>query len=215
MAIKLSKYQVELSPRANIHILLAVAMLPILAIKLLIARIYKKLSAQLLFLGVTLFTLGFSLNVITGGYYLMRNFSGRYISPTSAHSLTDTKCSRCHTLERAYSGARTREGWENIIKRMRRLDESWILESDVPKIVDYLVQIRGVRTARATTEIGKSTFEDKCGKCHPLDRPLSTSKAKEQWQKTVKRMQGYDVDWLTDEDVANVVEYLSQIRGVE
>ncbi|HIE26893.1 TPA: hypothetical protein EYP66_06375 [Candidatus Poribacteria bacterium] len=145
MAIKLSKYQVELSPRANIHILLAVAMLPILAIKLLIARIYKKLSGELLFLGVTLFTLGFSLNVTTGGYYLMRNFSGIYVSPTGARSLTDTKCSRCHTLERAYSGVRTKEGWESIVKRMRGFDEEWILGSDVPEIVDYLVRIRGVK----------------------------------------------------------------------
>ena len=44
MIIKLRNYRVGLSPRANIHILLAVVILPILAIKLAIARVYKKLS---------------------------------------------------------------------------------------------------------------------------------------------------------------------------
>ena len=43
MVIKLKNYQLELSPRANIHILLAVVMFPILVLKLLMALIYKKL----------------------------------------------------------------------------------------------------------------------------------------------------------------------------
>ncbi|MBM3239675.1 hypothetical protein FJZ31_25590 [Candidatus Poribacteria bacterium] len=100
MIIKLRNYKVGLSPLANIHILLAVATFPILVIKVVAARVYKKLSAQLLFFGVLLFVLGFSLNGITGGYYLLQTTMG-ISSPNK--SLVEKKCSRCHPLEKAYS----------------------------------------------------------------------------------------------------------------
>ena len=37
----------------------------------------------------------------------------------------------------------SKDGWIATVERMRDYDEEWILESDVPKIADYLAQIRG------------------------------------------------------------------------
>jgi len=142
MIVKLRNYRVGLSPRANIHILLAVVTLPILAIKWAIARIYKKLSAQILSFGVLLFVLGLSLNGITGGYYLKQTTTGI----SSPHkSLVENKCSKCHTLEKAYSAVKAEDSWKATVEYMRDYDKQWIAESDVPKIVEHLVRIRGVK----------------------------------------------------------------------
>ena len=141
MIIKLRNYRVSLSPRANIHILLAVVILPILAIKLAIARIYKKLSAQILFVGILLFIFGFSLNGITGGYYLLQTTTG--ISSANK-SLVEKKCSRCHPLEKAYSALKTRDSWTSTVGYMMDYDKQWISEADIPKIAEHLVRIRGI-----------------------------------------------------------------------
>jgi len=209
MIIKLRGYRVELSPRANLHMLLAVVALPIIVIKILIARFYKKLTAQLLFLGVLLLVLGVSFNAITGGYYLLRTT----VDIASVNkSLVEQKCSKCHTLERAYSTITTKDGWKAIVEEMRNYDKQWIADSDVPKMVDYLFKIRGTVEK---TEIAKSLFERKCSKCHPLEVALSKSMTKEQWLEVVKRMQGKDRDWLTDEDIVKISDYLSSVRGKE
>jgi len=56
---------------------------------------------------------------------------------------------------------------------------------------------------------GKSELMEKCGKCHKVDRPLSKSKTKEEWDKTVKRMQSKAKDSISDENVNNIVLFLS------
>lgn len=142
MIIKLQGYRVELSPRANIHVLLSVVAFPILVIKILISRFYKKLTAQLFAIGVLLFVLAFSFNAISGGYYVLRSTAGVDVGN---RKLVEQKCSKCHTLERAYAKIYTRDGWLGVVEEMRNYDKEWILESDVPKMVDYLVKIRGER----------------------------------------------------------------------
>ena len=142
MIVKIWNYRVELSPRVNIHVLLAIITFSILAVKVAAARVYKKLSAQMLFFGVLLFFVAFSLNGITGGYYILQTTMGI----SSPHKgLVERKCSRCHPLAKAYSIIKTKDSWTTIVGTMRSYDKQWISESDAPKIVEHLVQIRGIK----------------------------------------------------------------------
>jgi len=61
MALRVKGVTEELPPRIILHILLALLLIPILLVKVLIARYYKQYSAALLPLGVTIFALSFAL----------------------------------------------------------------------------------------------------------------------------------------------------------
>ena len=60
---------------------------------------------------------------------------------------------------------------------------------------------------------GKALFEQKCGVCHELSRALNQTKTREGWTSTVKRMQQSNGCQITDAEAAEVVDYLSSVRG--
>jgi ferredoxin-NADP reductase len=61
MALRIKGVPDELPPRLTFHIILALLLIPILLVKVLIARYYRHYSSALLFLGVTIFALSFAL----------------------------------------------------------------------------------------------------------------------------------------------------------
>jgi ferredoxin-NADP reductase len=61
MALRIKGAPDELPPRLTFHIILALLLVPILLVKVLIARYYRQYSSALLFLGVTIFALSFAL----------------------------------------------------------------------------------------------------------------------------------------------------------
>jgi hypothetical protein len=56
---------------------------------------------------------------------------------------------------------------------------------------------------------GKTLVEERCTKCHGLDRIESVGKTSEEWETTVKRMVGKGAN-LNAEEQAAVVEYLGE-----
>lgn len=60
---------------------------------------------------------------------------------------------------------------------------------------------------------GKSLFEQKCGLCHSIKRPMSKKKTKEKWEKTVMRMKNTNGCPITDEQAEAIIRYLSQRYG--
>jgi predicted small secreted protein len=56
---------------------------------------------------------------------------------------------------------------------------------------------------------GKTLVEERCTKCHGLDRIESIGKTREEWETTVKRMVGKGAN-LNAEEQAAVVEYLAE-----
>ncbi len=62
-------------------------------------------------------------------------------------------------------------------------------------------------------EAARAVFEDRCSKCHALDRALRKNKDRAGWEKTVLRMKRYGSGMISDEDVAAVVEHLVRVRG--
>ena len=59
-----------------------------------------------------------------------------------------------------------------------------------------------------TTLDGKTLVEERCTECHGLGTVTGTSKTKEEWETTVKRMVGKGAD-LNAEEQAAVVEHLA------
>lgn len=60
---------------------------------------------------------------------------------------------------------------------------------------------------------GKALFEQKCGVCHGLDRATVRKESKDRWIEVVREMQGKKGDWISDADVAKIVEFLASEHG--
>jgi len=60
---------------------------------------------------------------------------------------------------------------------------------------------------------GKTLFETKCSVCHGIDRATARKETKEKWASIVKEMQGKKADWISDADLAKIVDYLAAEHG--
>jgi mono/diheme cytochrome c family protein len=60
---------------------------------------------------------------------------------------------------------------------------------------------------------GKTIFEQKCGVCHGLDRATARTETKEEWSAIIKEMQEKREGWISDEDAARVLDYLTSAYG--
>jgi cytochrome c5 len=60
-------------------------------------------------------------------------------------TLMDTKCSRCHNIERVFAKRRTREQWRTLVTRMSNRHRSWIGYQEAKLIGVYLIKIYGIR----------------------------------------------------------------------
>src|ERR1700758_4474737 len=97
----------ELSLRATIHVLIAMSLVPLLFVKVLIARYYKTYYSALTSLGLIIFSLAFILVALTAGPYVLqamqteeRSVPNSNISPQetdlrASEALMQKRCSRC------------------------------------------------------------------------------------------------------------------------
>ena len=60
-------------------------------------------------------------------------------------TLMDTKCSRCHKIERVFAKRRTRDQWRTLVTRMSNRHRSWISDREAKLIGDYLIRAFGIR----------------------------------------------------------------------
>lgn len=60
---------------------------------------------------------------------------------------------------------------------------------------------------------GKVLFEQKCGVCHGLDRATARTETKERWSAIIKEMQGKRADWISDDEAAKILDYLTSAYG--
>jgi len=60
---------------------------------------------------------------------------------------------------------------------------------------------------------GKAIFEQKCSVCHGLDRATARTETKEKWSAIIKEMQGKRADWISDDEAARVLDYLTSAYG--
>ncbi|XCN73578.1 MAG: hypothetical protein Q3M24_02155 [Candidatus Electrothrix aestuarii] len=228
MVIKAGGFQEELPARAMIHIVLALLLVPLIMIKIVIARRHAQLSTKLIMLGLAIFGLSFGLTGITAGYYALHRADYKYailsdvdddiLNVEIGQKITNRKCSKCHSLERVYQSYKSDIAWTQTIHKMAELDYPNITNFDVKQIVGYLVQQQqkrqGEEKDKLRMEIGRSLVSQKCSICHNLDRIFGAKKSRQEWRETVSRMTrtNGDADYLTDLEADDIVYFLTNIR---
>jgi hypothetical protein len=149
MMKKCIMYREEYTCRAVIHMTLGIALVPLLAIKILTARYFKRLSSLLAPLGIVIYVTAFAMNGITAGFYLAHRTDISYVSISEAdapmldeqtgRTLVNEKCSKCHTLERVFTSVKNEEEWTKTVNRMAALDAPNISDFDVKQIIHFLL----------------------------------------------------------------------------
>jgi ferredoxin-NADP reductase len=193
------------SSSAMIHLTLAMILTPLLFIKVLIARYYKNYYAFLMPIGLMIFVLSFVLIAITAGPYLAHNVRMQKVSLEAtdlapavididrAAATMEKRCSKCHNLDRVVGAHKDSRGWLTTVNRMRALPDAGISEEDARIIGLYLASRmtpRGPEVA-AGLEVSRALVDQRCGRCHGLDRVYKTAETPEEWSATVTRMVSY------------------------
>ena len=185
-----------------IHLTLAMVLGPLLFVKVLVARYYKNHYALLLPIGLMIFVLSFVLIGITAGPYLARQSRIQTVwiaaidqPPTAidlnlAAATMEKRCSKCHNLDRVVGARKDARGWLATVNRMRALPDAEIPEADARLIVSYLASRMAPR-GPANLEVARALVDQRCGRCHALDRVYKTTETPAEWSDTVARMADY------------------------
>ena len=188
-----------------IHLTLAMVLSPLLFVKVLIARYYKTYYSLLMPIGLLIFVLSFVLIGVTAGPSLVHrarmqtvSLAGIDLPPAAidinlAAGTMEKRCSKCHTLDRIVGARKDARGWLATVNRMRTQPDSGISDEDSRIIVSYLASELAPKgsTAAASLEVGRALVDQRCGRCHSLDRVYKTAETPEEWRATVTEMVGF------------------------
>jgi uncharacterized delta-60 repeat protein len=189
-------------PGTMLHITLAMVLSPLIFVKVLVARYYKSYHSFLTPIGLTIFVLSFVLIGITAGPSLTHHVKMQTVSLAAidlpaadidinmAASTMEKRCSKCHNLDRIAGAHKDAPGWLATVNRMKALPDSGISEEDARIIVSYLASQMGQKgsLAAASLEVARAVVDQRCGRCHSLDRVYKTAETPEEWKATVYRM---------------------------
>jgi ferredoxin-NADP reductase len=213
-------------PGTMIHLTLAMVLTPLLFVKVLVARYYKTYYSVLMPLGLVIFVLAFVLIGITAGPSLARQARMQTVSldainlpPTAidmniAAATMEKRCSKCHNLDRVAGARKDTRGWVATVNRMKGLPDSGISEEESRIIISYLASRMAPKdsVAAANLEVARALVDQRCGRCHGLDRVYKTAETPEKWRATVTRMVSYAAGspgaFLPGED-RQIINYLS------
>ncbi len=232
MASRTTNASDELSTPALIHVLIAMSLVPLLFVKVLIARYYKSYYSALTSLGLIIFCFAFILVALTAGPYLLRatspnntsppviNASSQPIDLQASEALMQKKCSRCHTLDRVIGARKDAAGWTATVHRMRNLPGSHVSEDDAATILGYLVAADSIdsSTSQGELKVGKALVDGHCGRCHQLDRVYRSEFSAQKWQETVTRMVGYargTDGFFKPGEAQQIIQFLSKSQTPE
>ena len=193
------------APGTMIHLTLAMVLSPLLFVKVLVARYYKSYSSLLLPIGLVIFVLSFVLIGITAGPAFAHRTRMQTVSlsaidlPPAAIDMNlaaetmEKRCSKCHNLDRIVGARKDVRGWLATVSRMRALPDSGISEADSRIIVSYLAsQMAPNGTVdSAGLIVARALVDQRCGRCHGLDRVYATTETPAEWSETVSRMVSY------------------------
>ena len=216
----------DTSPTVTLHVALALVLSPLLFIKVLIARYYQNQHGLLMPIGLAIFVLAFVLVASTAGPYLVRVAKTEEVSidparvpPVSidlnrASDLMQKRCSKCHNLDRVVGARKDAQGWLATVDRMRARPDAGISERDARLIVSYLASQYRPEDSRTTAvmEVERAVVDQRCGRCHNLDRVFKTIQSPDEWRETVARMADYaagSTAALQNEEQNQIIEYLS------
>lgn len=134
--------------------------------------------------------------------------------------LFEEKCSRCHTLERVFLIPLTDEARRHVVHRMQaRSGTGWLSDEEVERILAYLA-IAGeevtVAQAVGPDAGGEELFFTRCSACHTVERVFlqleDSAPDNPPWAHTVSRMRSKAPQWMTEEEAAQIQEYLQSLN---
>jgi ferredoxin-NADP reductase/mono/diheme cytochrome c family protein/uncharacterized protein YjeT (DUF2065 family) len=210
------------SPTVTVHLVLALIMSPLLFIKVLIARYYRNQHSLLLPIGLAIFVLAFVLIASTTGPSLARATrppaQAGLIDLNDASVLMQKRCSKCHTLDRIAGARKDAAGWTATVNRMRAMAGAGISEADAQTIVSFLTAQRRPPGSEKTAqmEVARALVDQRCSRCHPLDRVYKTVQLPDQWRETVTRMVDYaagSTGALHPGEDQQIIEFLSATQS--
>ena len=193
------------SPSTMVHVTLAMVLSPLLFVKVLVARYYKSYHSVLMPIGLAIFVLSFVLIGIAAGPALAHQARMQTVSleaidqPPAAIDINmaaatmEKRCSKCHNLDRIVGSRKDAQGWLATVNRMRAQPDSGISAEDSRIIVSYLASQMAPKgpAAAASLEVARAIVDQRCGRCHSLDRVYKTAKTPQEWNATVNRMASY------------------------
>ena len=69
--------------------------------------------------------------------------------------------------------------------------------------------------SNGNNDTSKLLFENKCSRCHGLERITQAVKTPSEWSFTVNRMREKDIHWISDEEVQTIATYLASHFAVK
>lgn len=226
MLARLRSLGSDASPTVTIHLALAMILSPLLFIKVLIARYYKNQQSLLMPLGLTIFVVAFVLIAGTVAPYLARTTRIEQVSVDPAHlppvtidlnqasELMQKRCSKCHNLDRVVGARKDLRGWVASVERMRAMPGAGISDADAHTIVSYLAS----QNRPQGSAVARALVDQRCGRCHGLDRVYKQVETPEQWREIVNRMVGYaagSAGALQPGESDQIVDYLAATQTPE
>lgn len=130
--------------------------------------------------------------------------------------LFESKCSRCHTLNRVLLMPLRGESLKHVVNRMQsRSGTDWLSDEDVERVLAYLETVPGeaaqpepLGSAASPAEI----FDARCSACHTLERIFrklgDDTEGPAAWSHTVSRMREKAPQWMTEAEAGQILEYL-------
>lgn len=125
--------------------------------------------------------------------------------PATGKALFEKRCVVCHKLPDPDQPPSV--GWEQQLDLMAPLAR---LEKDQKaNILDYLLSHSRTAAMEASLEEDRELFEEKCSRCHTLDRIFLIPLEGEALGHVISRMQSRSgTDWLSDKEVEQILAYL-------
>jgi len=131
------------------HAALGLLLFPLLLVKHLVVRVFKKYFPALPYLGVILFTIAFVVVGFTGLQRMALWAKGpmvtiqsgdtqRTVSAAVGRDLLQSKCARCHSLKPVYLYRKSEQEWRLTVNRMVAKDAGPTTECQADSIVGYL-----------------------------------------------------------------------------
>ncbi|KKO21234.1 MAG: hypothetical protein DCC43_11235 [Candidatus Brocadia sp.] len=211
-----------LPPKAAIHAYIGIAILPLIIIKIGIARFYKKFYKSLPVYGVILMIAVFLQIPLHAGLYLISTIRSQYIALSDkgrlvrvniriGREIVRQKCVICHSLERVYAHVKSEADWRDYVARMRAKDPAFMNDREALNALGYLVKNLGIDETKMDIQVGMRIILEKCHTCHTIERVFTARKTPAEWVKTVELMRSFDPLLLNDFEVRQVNYYLREV----
>lgn len=140
---------------------------------------------------------------------LILNAQGvRSAAATEGQNLFEKRCSACHRLPNPDEPPSI--GWEKQLTMMAPLAR--LKSGQKEQVLDFLMSHSRDAAMQSSLDEDRQLFEEKCSRCHTVDRVLLSPLRGESLKHVVNRMQSRSgSDWISDSDAERVLAYLETV----